>query len=100
MPGTIGLSTQVFASINEEVAEQLIKNGFKTVVLMGDHGGGQDAIGRKWPRNSTINTRSKGIHVYFCSDVYAKSTKEFDDYLTAHNLPVEFARGNSGHLGK
>src|SRR5271156_2904129 len=35
LPGTIGLSTQVFAAINEEVAEQLIKNGFKTVVLMG-----------------------------------------------------------------
>src|ERR1700677_5121006 len=45
LPGTIGLSNQVFASINEEVAEQMIKNGFKTVVLMGDHGGGQAQLG-------------------------------------------------------
>src|SRR4249920_608689 len=39
LPGTIGLTAPLFASINEQVAEQMIKNGFKNVVLMGDHGG-------------------------------------------------------------
>jgi creatinine amidohydrolase len=44
LPGTIGLTVPVFKAINEEVAEQTIKNGFKNVVLMGDHGGGQSAL--------------------------------------------------------
>src|ERR1700733_1989090 len=29
LPGTIGLSSEVFARLNEEVAEQMIVNGFK-----------------------------------------------------------------------
>ena len=41
LPGTIGLTGPIFAAVNEQVAEQLIVNGFKNVVLMGDHGGGQ-----------------------------------------------------------
>jgi creatinine amidohydrolase len=40
LPGTIGLTGPLFEAINEQVAEQTIKNGFKNVVLMGDHGGG------------------------------------------------------------
>src|SRR5580698_9032393 len=44
LPGTIGISGPVFAEVNEQVAEQLIANGFKNVVLIGDHGGGQKEI--------------------------------------------------------
>jgi creatinine amidohydrolase/Fe(II)-dependent formamide hydrolase-like protein len=39
LPGTIGISNEVFAQLNEEVAEQMITNGFKNIVLLGDHGG-------------------------------------------------------------
>src|ERR1700681_2865540 len=45
LPGTIGLTGPLFASLNEQVAEQTIKNGFKNIVLMGDHGGGHEALG-------------------------------------------------------
>src|SRR5579885_747632 len=45
LPGTIGLTPELFAAINERVAEQLIITGFKNVVLMGDHGGGQQQLG-------------------------------------------------------
>lgn len=34
----------LFASINEQVSEQMIQNGFKNIVLMGDHGGGQKEL--------------------------------------------------------
>src|SRR6185503_16287076 len=44
MPGTIGLTAPLFGQITEEIAEQLIKSGFKNVVLMGDHGGGQKEL--------------------------------------------------------
>src|ERR1051325_7095605 len=45
LPGTIGLTGELFAALNERVAEELIKTGFKSVVLMGDHGGGQKELG-------------------------------------------------------
>src|SRR5215468_9797080 len=35
LPGTIGLTSPLFAALNEQVAEQLIKSGFRSVVLMG-----------------------------------------------------------------
>src|SRR3984893_9793934 len=44
LPGTIGITPALFADINEQVAVQLIKSGFKNVVLMGDHGGGQKEL--------------------------------------------------------
>src|SRR5579863_1775121 len=33
--GTIGLTPEIFKELNQRVAEQLIKNGFKNVFLMG-----------------------------------------------------------------
>jgi len=44
LPGTIGLAPALFADLNEQVSEQLIKNGFRNVVLMGDHGGGRKEL--------------------------------------------------------
>ena len=34
LPGTIGLTPSLSADLNEQVSEQLIKNGFRNVVLM------------------------------------------------------------------
>ena len=87
LPGTIGLTTQLFAAINEQVAEQLIKNGFKNVILMGDHGGGQAEMGEV-ARKLTEKYGAQGIRVIFCEDVYKLANENFDKYLTAHNLPV------------
>src|SRR5882762_8571130 len=41
LPGTIGLTNEILAVILERVSEQAIVTGFKNVILMGDHGGGQ-----------------------------------------------------------
>src|SRR6187401_247996 len=37
LPGTIGLTPELLASILERVSEQALVTGFKNVVLMGDH---------------------------------------------------------------
>jgi len=92
LPGTIGLTTELFAAINEQVAEQLIANGFKNVVLMGDHGGGQAQLGEV-ARKLTDKYAAKGIRVVFCEDVYKAANAEFDKYLTAHNLPLSTHAG-------
>lgn len=92
LPGTIGLTADVFAAANEQVAEQIIRNGFKNVVLMGDHGGGQQQLGEV-AKKLDAKYAPQGIHVYYCDDVYEKANSDFDKYLTAHDLPVSTHAG-------
>ena len=80
LPGTIGLSGPVFAQVNEEVAVQMIQNGFQNVVLMGDHGGGQKEL-KEVAAKLDEKYRPQGIRVVYCDDVYDKATKEFDQWL-------------------
>src|SRR5438477_2166097 len=47
LPGTIGLTNEILAQVLTRVSEEAIKTGFKNVVLMGDHGGGQGPLGPK-----------------------------------------------------
>jgi creatinine amidohydrolase len=92
LPGTIGLTAPLFAALNEQIAEQLIKSGFKNVVLMGDHGGGQKELGevaKKLDEKYSV----QGIHVVFCDEVYAKANGDFDKWLAANNYPL------SSHAG-
>jgi creatinine amidohydrolase len=92
LPGTIGLSNELFADLNEQIAQQLIKSGFKNVVLMGDHGGGQAQLGEV-AKKLSAKYASQGIRVVFCDEVYAKANADFDKYLEANGLPY------SSHAG-
>lgn len=87
LPGTIGLSAAAFAMINEEVAEQLLISGFKTVILMGDHGGGQAEL-KTVAEKLDARHSAEGKRVYYCDEVYAKANADFDSWLKANNYPV------------
>jgi creatinine amidohydrolase len=98
LPGTIGITSELFASLNEQVAEQLIKTGFKNVVLMGDHGGGQKELGDVATKLDQKYS-GQGIRVIFCDAVYA-GTKEhpgaqpdFEKWLADNGYP------SGGHAG-
>src|SRR3954469_429788 len=43
LPGTIGLTPELLGAVLERISEQAIATGFKNVIIMGDHGGGQPA---------------------------------------------------------
>src|SRR3984885_13885224 len=86
LPRTIGLTGPLFASVNEQVAEQMIKNGFKNVVLMGDHGGGQKELGEV-AKKLDEKYAPQGIRVVFCDEVYAKANGDFDKWLAANGIP-------------
>ena len=105
LPGTIGLTGPVFAALNEEVAEQMIKSGFKSVVLMGDHGGGQKELGEV-AKKLDEKYAGKGIRVVFCDEVYAKANGDFDKWLAANGYPLSLhalafpdTSGNGLYLG-
>src|SRR5271169_5131987 len=82
LPGTIGLSNEAFALINKEVAEQLIITGFKNVVLMGDHGGGQAQLGEV-AKELDAKYKDKGVRVVWCDEVYAKAQDDYNKWLAA-----------------
>ena len=92
LPGTIGLTGPLFAALNEQVAEQMIKNGFKNIVLMGDHGGGQKELGEV-AKKLDAQYAPQGIRVVFCDEVYKKAQDDFDAWLAANGYPV------SSHAG-
>lgn len=90
LPGTIGLTNELLAAILERVSEQAIVTGFKNVILMGDHGGGQGQpnIYRDTAKKLDVKYAPKGIHVYYCDEVYTKRMADFDTYLKSRNLPA------------
>ena len=92
LPGTIGLTGPLFAALNEQVTEQMIKNGFKNVVLMGDHGGGQKELAEV-AKKLDEKYSSQGIRVVYCDEVYQKANADFDTWLAENHYPV------SSHAG-
>lgn len=84
--GTIGLTGPIFKEVNERVAEQLIKNGFKNVFLMGDHGGGQKEMGEV-AKELDEKYSPKGIHVYFCDRMYEKAQNDYWKWLADNHYP-------------
>jgi creatinine amidohydrolase/Fe(II)-dependent formamide hydrolase-like protein len=93
-PGTIGVSGDLFADINEEVAEQLIRNGFKNIVLMGDHGGGQEQLEEVATKLDT-KYAAQGIRVIYVGDVYRKAGTEIVQWLKDNNYPSYGGHANT-----
>jgi len=68
--GTINVSAQTFAAVARDVAASAIASGFRTVVLMGDHGGGQDELKMV---AGELDGRS-GARVIYVGDAYYRTT--------------------------
>src|SRR5436309_5832366 len=86
LPGTIGLTPELLSAILERVSEQAIATGFKNVVIMGDHGGGQPDAYATVAKKLDEKYAPKA-HVYFCDEVYKKAQDDFDAWLVAHGYP-------------
>jgi creatinine amidohydrolase len=86
MPGGVTLTSDLFKRVNEAVVDSMVMNGFKDLVLMGDHGVGQKELADL----AVVLDRKyapRGVHVYFCGDVYEKSEREFEAYMKSKGLP-------------
>jgi creatinine amidohydrolase len=92
LPGTIGITGPVFAEINEQVAEQLIANGFKNVVLIGDHGGGQKEI-KDVAAKLDAKYADKGIRVVYSDGPYTKANDDFFAWLDKNGYPASTHAG-------
>ena len=86
-PGSVNLPGPIFTAVNEAVVDSMVVNGFKNVVLMGDHGGGQWEL-RQLAARFDQKYAPKGTRVYFCGDVYAKTAQDVATWIRGHGLPV------------
>ena len=93
LPGTIGLTNEILAVILERISDEALKSGFKNVVIMGDHGGGQPLVYAATAKKVDSAWAAKGGHVYYCDDVYIKQSADFDKWLADNGYPV------SSHAG-
>jgi creatinine amidohydrolase/Fe(II)-dependent formamide hydrolase-like protein len=93
LPGTIGLTPEILSVVLERISEQAIATGFKNVILMGDHGGGQPATYADVAKKLEEKYAKEGKHVYFCDRVYASAQNDFDDWLVKNGYP------RSSHAG-
>ena len=93
LPGTIGITPEILGAILERISEQAITTGFKNVVLMGDHGGGQPNVYADVARKLNEKYAPQGIHVYYGDEVYSKRQEDFDKWLADNGYP------KSSHAG-
>ena len=86
-PGSVHISEELFLGVARQVALSAIVAGFKNVVLMGDHGGGQDALALA-AKGLDEEWGEKGVRVYYIRDLYYyDQTPEAKAYLASHPIP-------------
>jgi creatinine amidohydrolase len=70
----------------------MVVNGFKNIVLMGDHGGGQKELEQLAARMNAKYS-PKGTRVYYCGVNYFKVREDFDAWLKVNHLPLSTHAG-------
>src|SRR5207302_7743845 len=90
IPGTIGITNELLAAMLERITEQAILNGFRNVILMGDHAGGQPQVYEEVAKK--LDARD-GARVFYCDQVYRPANDAFDQYLAQHGYPLSLHGG-------
>jgi len=85
IPGTIGITNELLAAMLERITEQAFLNGFRNVILMGDHAGGQPEVYEQV--TNKLNARYGALRVFYCDQVYRPANDAFDRYLAQHGYP-------------
>jgi creatinine amidohydrolase len=86
-PGSVNVPGPVFAAVNEAIVDSMVVNGFKNIVLLGEHGGGQKELAEV-AKKTNAKYSPQGVHVFFAGDFYAKSRRDFAEWLAANHLPL------------
>jgi creatinine amidohydrolase/Fe(II)-dependent formamide hydrolase-like protein len=86
IPGTIGITNELLAALLQRITEQAFLNGFRNVILMGDHGGGQPEVYEEVANK--LNARYGALRVFYCDQVYRPANDAFDQYLVQHGYPL------------
>jgi len=88
MAGSVSVTEETFGAVAHDVAMSAIAVGFKNVVFLEDHGGGQQTLG-KVAEAMNKEFGPKGIHIFHIPDLYYKEKDFMRDYLPKHGFPVD-----------
>jgi len=86
-PGTVNLPAEVYVAVNKAVVESMVVNGFKNIVLIGDHGGGQAELKALAAKMDALHG-PKGVHIFYSGAAYYKARTDFDVWSKANHLPL------------
>src|SRR5262245_59373997 len=87
IPGTIRITNELLAAMLERIAQQAALNGFRNIIIMGDHGGGQPQVYEEVAKKLD-GALSGGARVFYCDQVYRPANDAFDRYLTQNGYPL------------
>ncbi|HWK72950.1 MAG TPA: creatininase family protein [Povalibacter sp.] len=90
LPGSLDLPVELLGPVMERLAEDAIVNGFTTVILMGDSGGGQgpDGVYASVAKKLDDKHKAKGVRVFYADESYTKANREFSDMLVKEGYPA------------
>ena len=91
-PGSVSVSEETFAAVARDVALSARAAGFRHIVLMGDHGGGQQVLQRV-AGDLDRQWAPEGVRVHYVADLYYASEKRVGDYLARRAMAA------GGHAG-
>jgi creatinine amidohydrolase len=80
--GTISLTPETYAAVNEEVIRSLIGGGFRRVAILTDHSVGIDRL-RDMVARLDKEYQPKGARVFFVSDAYERAREQIEAELKA-----------------
>ena len=80
-PGSVSVSEATYAAVVRDVAQSAVAAGFRNVALLGDHGGGQEVLGRV-----ATELDGKGAHVFHVPDAYFRTEQRATEFLKARGL--------------
>ncbi|MBY8825127.1 creatininase family protein [Sphingomonas colocasiae] len=85
--GSIGISTQTFIALNEEIARSLVDGGFRRVALLGDHGNGQKEL-RTLAAKLDGEYAGRGVRVFFVGGGYDRARRQIEAESMAAGIPA------------
>ena len=85
-PGSVSVDEETFGAVARQLALSAVAAGFKCVVLMGDHGGGQAALSRV-AESLTAGMGKPDVRIIYVPDVYERSNQMATDLLQRLGLP-------------
>lgn len=86
-PGSVSVADRTFGAVAREVALSAIAAGFRNVVLMGDHGGGQATL-RRVAADLDRQWASRGIRVHYIADLYYRTEEQVRQYLAQQGVAM------------
>ena len=92
--GGAGFSSELFKAVNVAEIDNMVKNGFKYIFVMGDHGGGQAEMAEVAAYEDKKYS-AQGVRVAYISDFYNKAHTDFEQYCYDKKIPIPSHAGVS-----